>query len=205
MKMIYRLFRETTIKTVLYPAIIVVGVILAIYILAEKMFWFDFLSNTLATFVGIVVGIPTAVFLSAYQERESEWERKYKILRLVKEELLANQVQLEKWENSGDKQKDGLTLHALLKTESWRAFSDGGEIEWIKSLDLLGVISEAYYSIRSAQTLSERYFETRMLSNATSLHWAELAIFSKLENSVSDAGNVLRTTLRIIDEEIGSN
>ncbi len=202
MKSLYRLFRETAI-TVLYPVTIVIVVLLLIYVFAEKTFWFDFLSNTLATFVGIIVGIPIAIFLGEYQERRSEQERKYKILRLIKNELLVNQDQLEKWKNSGDKQKDGLTLHALLKTESWRAFSDGGEIEWIKSLELLWIISEAYYSIRSVQTLSERYFETRMLSNATSLHWAELSVFSKLENAVLNAEKVLAPTMESIEKEIG--
>ena len=205
MKMIYRFSRVPVLRTMIFPLVVVIFIVFGIYRFAESAFWFDFLSNTLATITGIIVGIPVAIFLSEYQERESELERKYKILRLVEKELSANHDKLGNWKDSGDKQKDGLTLHAVLKTESWRAFSDGGELQWIKSPDLLGIISEAYYSIRSAQTLSERYFEVRMMSTTSALNWAEATSFSKLEEAVLIAEKTLKTTIKTINEELIKN
>ena len=202
MKSMYRLWRVPIFRTVIVSIIVVLLIMLGIYMFAERTFWFDFLSNTMATIIGLVVGIPVAIFLSEYQERESELERKSKILRLIEQELLVNQVQLSGWKKSGDMQKEALTLQAMLKTELWRAFSDGGELEWIKNPILLDSISEAYFSIKSIQTLSERYFELRMLSNATAIHWVELDLFSTLEKAIDYADEVFLEVFTAIRKEI---
>lgn len=204
MRILPRLWRVST-RSVILSFTIVLILMFAIYMLTERAFWFDFLSNTLATFVGVIVGIPVAILLSELQERQSEKERKQKILQLVTKELLTNSDELKQWKSSDNRQNDGLFLHTLLKTEVWRAFSDGGELEWIKSPDLLGIISEAYFSIRATRTLSERYFEVKTMMTTGIGEWAEKTLISKIEESVFAAEKTLETALKTINEELRTN
>jgi len=70
-------------------------------------FWKNFLSNALATFIGIILGIPVALWLNRIQQKSSEASEKRKVemeatgrkkhvLQLIKEELITNKTLLEK-------------------------------------------------------------------------------------------------------------
>ena len=116
-------------------SIILLSVIATILILlcSNTEFGNDFLANLLATIIGILFGIPVAIRVSTYQERKMESEKKLKILSLIKDELTVNEGELLKWtKSSSDKRMYAVALHAYLNLESWRAFSDGGELQWIK-------------------------------------------------------------------------
>jgi hypothetical protein len=105
----------------------------------------DFASNALATFLGAIVGIPIALWLSRYQEKAVERERKSKILHLLREELRENLSILSGWEKA-DYRKKNRDIHSIgpvLKDESWKAFSDGGDLEWIKDPTLLSNLADA--------------------------------------------------------------
>ena len=194
-------YYNVTNRTILFTLAFVIVSIVLVKIMFSDLFWQDFLSNLFATFLGIIIGIPIALVLSQLQESESERERKHKILRLLWKELLSNQVQLAGWRKSGDKQKEALTLHALLRVESWRAFSDGGELEWIRDPALLDVISEAYFAIKSVQTLSERYFDIRTSSNLSNSNWAEEDLFTLLGKGVQYTEEILSETFDAIGKE----
>jgi len=40
----------------------------------DTTFWQSFLSNALATFLGVIIGIPVALWISQYRERKTEKE-----------------------------------------------------------------------------------------------------------------------------------
>jgi hypothetical protein len=40
-------------------------------------------------------------------------------------------------------------MAAYLKDEMWRAFSDGGELSWLRNLDMLGSLSDSYFNVRA--------------------------------------------------------
>jgi len=120
-------------------------------------FWQDFASNALATFIGAFIGIPIALWLNRYLEKSSELERKRKILSLLKEELLINLTQISAWNKKQNKHIQISIVGPFLRDESWKAFSDGGELEWIKNPVLLSKLARAYSYIRTLQELSERY------------------------------------------------
>jgi hypothetical protein len=109
----------------------------------------NFLANWWATFLGVIIGIPIVLWTTKYQEVIVEKERKGKILRLLNEELLVNLGQLSGWQKSDIKNFEALTLGGMLKDDTWKAFSDGGELEWIKDPGLLSDLSWAYGSIRA--------------------------------------------------------
>jgi len=122
-------------------------------------FWQDFVSNAFATFLGAIVGIPIALWLSRYQEKAIEKERKSKIKQLLREELLENLSILSGWEKA-DYRKKNRDIHSIgpvLKDESWKAFSDGGDLEWIKDPTLLSNLADAYYHVRIIRQISDRY------------------------------------------------
>ncbi len=57
--------------------------------------------------------------------------------------------------------------YAEMRSELWKAFSDGGEIEWIKDVDLLGEIATAYSLIRLVKEWAE-YESSYALTTRTS-------------------------------------
>jgi hypothetical protein len=122
-------------------------------------FAMDFLANWLATLLGVAIGIPVILLTNQYLEKSSERDRKRKILTLLKDELGRNYSELTLWcgETAKDKKKETAKIPAFLRVECWKAFSEGGEIEWIKDPDLMYIIAEAYYWIRAVMYLSEKH------------------------------------------------
>lgn len=150
----------------------------------ESAFRDGFLGNLLATIIGVIAGIPIALWVSRLQQDEQEkieieikkreeTERTIKVLSLVKKELEYNLDQLRK-------QKQGLSNHKEKflpidgqKDELWNAFSDGGELQWIKDLQLLDKISMAYYDIRRVIHLEKMLLEAKRPQN----YIADLVIY----------------------------
>ncbi len=150
-------------------------------------FWQSFISNAFATFIGAGLGVLGALWLGKHQEESSEKERKKKILDLLFNELLINLSQLSGFQKSQTKHRDALTLSALLRNESWRAFSDGGELEWIKDPKLLDNLSDAYYAIRSVMNLSDKYCQVSMLDTNPMSFWTSSNLSSTIEYGVQFA------------------
>jgi len=50
------------------------------------------------------------------------------------------------------------------KNDLWRSFTEGGEIEWIKDVELLHFIADAYYRIRGLIYFEDLYFQNRFFS-----------------------------------------
>ena len=120
-------------------------------------FWKDFSSNALSTFIGILIGIPVALWISSHQNKAEEKERKKKILRLLQHELLMNFGKLSRWDKDDNKIIVASGLLIFLKVEYWKAFSDGGELQWIKDPILLSEIAEAYNFIRMISDTANKY------------------------------------------------
>ncbi|MBI5839507.1 MAG: hypothetical protein HZB19_05340 [Chloroflexi bacterium] len=150
-------------------------------------FWQSFVSNALATFIGAGLGVLGALWVSNYQERKSEEERKKKILKQLFNELVLNLTHLSGFQKSQTRYKEALVLSALLRNESWKAFSDGGELEWIKDPSLLYNISEAYYAIRSVMSLSDKYCQVSMLETNPMSFWTSSNLASTIEYGVQYA------------------
>lgn len=120
----------------------------------------DFGANWLATFLGLMMGIPLALWLSNYQEKSTEKEKKYKILASLKDELSYSVHELGRMLDDQVLKRESGVLSSLLRNELWRAYSDGGELQWIKDVDLLAQIADSYYCIRAIMDLSDRYYDS---------------------------------------------
>jgi hypothetical protein len=92
-------------------------------------------------------------------------ERKTKILKLVKGELEDN---LQKLRERGNGEVRQLVFVKRFKNELWKAFPDGGELRWIRDLQLLDALATAYHFIAGLVFLEDKYAE--YLINPTAEH-----------------------------------
>lgn len=143
----------------LVPIILVIVAPLAIYLLLGAQTWQDFLPNFLATMLGAIIGIPIAIGISNQQETKREQAQKEKIIPILKEELFVNLGHLSSWQKSNSQKLETVYSSIFLEDSAWSAFSDSGELEFIKDVEVLKKISHAYNTVRTVKELSERYME----------------------------------------------
>ena len=126
----------------------------------------DFWADLFATFIGVIIGIPIALYIYAFQEmsrREhekiEEEKRKEKILSAIKNELEFNKDLLTKAkEVEIEEEGKGLNL-VMANVETWKAFSEGGEIQWIKDPKLVNRLANVYYSLKYFNYENEKNFD----------------------------------------------
>ncbi|MBC8552418.1 MAG: hypothetical protein ISR58_13170 [Anaerolineales bacterium] len=166
----------------------------------DAKFWGDFLANLLATVVGLIVGIPIAIALSNYQEHEVEQERKEKIISLLSQELFVSYNQLVAYKNNTDKEAVLIILSGFLSDESWRAFSDGGELEWVKDPQLLSDLSWAYGSIQTLKYVLEKHYSytlhVRIKIPATEKYLRDMTE-KGIDNAIRDITEALKAMMGV--------
>jgi hypothetical protein len=126
-----------------------------------QAFWDGAVGNLLATLLGIIAGVPTALEIERHrinrEEREritDERKRALQVTFLIKDELIDNLYNLVQ------RQSDVTSLPLKpLKNDIWRALSDSNEIRWINDLSLLGSIASAYYYINLVSSIEDRCYQ----------------------------------------------
>jgi hypothetical protein len=160
----------------------------------------DFGANWLATFLGVAIGVPLALWVNRYQEKITEGERKRKILSLLTTELLMNFGTLTGWNKENNIMVRSTNLIVFLESGFWDAFSDGGELQWIKDPVLLSKIAEAYNFIRMILELSNRYFEILKVPHFDQGKTAIKHTLYLLEKGVPNAMAEISTALKAIED-----
>jgi hypothetical protein len=154
---------KTAFKSILQPFLIPIIVVIAatftVYLLLGADVWENFLPNFLATMLGAIVGIPIAFGINNQQEAKKEELQKEKIIPILREELMVNLTHLSSWQKSNTQKLESVYTSIFLEDSAWSAFSDSGELAFIKDVDLLMKISHAYSTVRTVKELSERYME----------------------------------------------
>jgi hypothetical protein len=167
--------------------------------LPQSAFRDAFLGNWLATIVGVIAGIPIALWLSRMQQSEQDKEearkhddealaRKRKIIRLVKKELVYN---LNILQSQTEQMFITQLVINLAKDETWNSFSDGGELQWINDLALLDLCSSAYHQIRAAILLQERLLIYQMEQKGNGIDYARKAMQALYLNACDDIGKAI--------------
>ncbi len=120
----------------------------------------QFVSDLLATVVGAGLAIWSAIWLERRSLRGEETRqskdrrnKSQKVLTLISYELNENLTALKIIDDNIS------STFRSLRTESWKAFSDGGELQSIDNPDLLATISTAYATIRQFSALYDKYFD----------------------------------------------
>ena len=161
----------------------------------------DFTSNWLATFMGVVIGVPLAMWANTHQEKVIESERKKKILTLLYTELKFNLAELRAWySDQGQIISTSGYFLAFLKDELWNAFSDGGEIQWIKDLSLLDRLSNAYFRVNTIRRITEWVVTIGPASKAINneSNWFEY-LLSNIEDTIDNIQEALKLIENTVD------
>jgi hypothetical protein len=148
----------------------VIPIIFFLFHLSNPVFTENAMGNWFATMIGALIGILIALEINRVQQErqekkeskdreKDEMEHKIKILGLVKSELVYNHSALLQRQPNNEKGIHRQVFVNRLKDELWNAFSDGGELQWLKDVQLLDILSTAYYYIRITVFLEDKYFD----------------------------------------------
>jgi hypothetical protein len=130
-------------------------------------FWQSYLSNALATMAGILVGVPITLWVTSRQESAAAIEKRTKIFESLGEELKGNNDLIYDWLNSGKDNWKLTTIGVKMGDEIWNAFSDGGELQWIKEPWPLRDLANAYGDIKRIKYLSDKYLNFNSMDSST--------------------------------------
>src|SRR6266850_6155528 len=115
------------------------------YQMFDTSSWSNALSNFIATAGGIIVGLPVAMWPARTRQKRMEKEREdekkkrsIKILVLLESELNDNCEYMDRFH------RDVASNFYPVCVESWKAFSDGGELQWLDDPELTHQLSMAY-------------------------------------------------------------
>ena len=121
----------------------------------------NFLANLLATLIGIAVGLPFALWLDRIARIRNEKDKKNEESARGKKILSLLLVELDDCIDSMNKFHEDMSEYFYpVRTESWRAFSDGGELQWINDPELVDNLSIAYSKINNYEFVLEKYYDT---------------------------------------------
>ncbi len=168
-------------------------------------FWSQFWPQLIATLIGVGIGIPAGIWLNHLIERREEKRRKKRILNSLNSELDYNLSQLIIWDKRESGDFEAGSLGVKLRNETWRAFSEGGELEWIKSTKILWFLSDAYRLIRKVQEFSERHYNLTNFGQTGESARGVSNYYKLLKDSVRDGKHTIKTTIMIIKKEIGES
>ena len=151
----------------------------------DVAFWQAFVSNLFSTIIGVVLGIPAALYLNSVIERAYEKEKKKRILLLIWVELGGVLFELSKWRLSSKNFEDIVSLKLSISSETWRAFSDGGELQWIKDPSLLARLADIYSLLNQIEFLTDKYINLTPQPNRSLL--ADDVLRRNIENKTEEA------------------
>ncbi len=163
-------------------------------------------SSLLSTMLALIFGIPTALFISTREQQSQERQRerleakreseqKEKILSLIKKELETNLNSLKELRTLDKYNHEGWRK-LRLRDEFWKAFSDGGELHWIRDIELLSIIAGAYYHIKPLIILQDSL--TR--SNAEGVGGEPFRYMNFITSASYDAEPGIESALKRISE-----
>lgn len=169
----------------------------------DSRFLIDFTSNWLATLLGVIIGVPVALWVSRYQEKKTEEEKKRKILELLREEINVNWQIIKVWFKKPIT-GEVFTLSLDIKVELWKSFSDGGELEWIKDTELYTDLSDAYYITLKIKNSADKYFQSTLNYSTTQGRIYGKHLESLIADEVEDASDIFGRVFRTIGSHLKS-
>jgi hypothetical protein len=156
-------------------------------------FWQNFVSNGLATLLGVIVGIPVALWIGRIEEELSGKERKTIILKSLYDELGYCEIELDRMVSYETIRVESGVLRSVLRNEIWHAYSDGGELEWIKDVSLIAQIA-----IRSVGDLADRYYDSVQYATEESSVLRINMVFKTLREAIDYSKKSVKKTMGVI-------
>jgi hypothetical protein len=126
----------------------------------QFQYWDGAVGNLVATLLGIIAGVPVALHLErrraaneAKEKRREEIRIKKEMLTLLREELLDNSDRLQKRAAI-----DFIPIEPL-KTSSWVALRESGDLKYISEPSLISCIANSYRFLAIVQDKEEHFMQ----------------------------------------------
>lgn len=165
----------------------------------DRDFWQGFVSNGMATLLGVALGIPIGLFLDKLSQHARKKERRKNeryLLENIKEELgWALKRAAQRNSTLGDFGRD------KFKNNFWTAACNGGLISNINALNLLNEIASAYFAIEIVMEIEREGFKLVISSNPKDTEAAK-NLLPQLRNYLVRLEGNARRALSEIDERI---
>lgn len=149
-----------------------------------------------ATFLAVGLGIPAGLYLEGVIEKRTEKETKNKVLILIKKELEQNIDWFDKWKDDPG-EVGTLFLLSFVRDDSWKAISDGGDLQMIKDPRLIGIFSNAYAGVHGVMRISELHTHI-VISQYKDIDKLHTYYMENLHYSVDFARDFTKEALQVI-------
>jgi hypothetical protein len=129
------------------PALMAAGAIAYSFIRRHNIqYWDGAVSNWLATLLGIITGVPVALFLERRRADSEARNKKAEALRARNDVLrLISRELTDAIQRLSIRLGDGTSVPIdPMKTSAWNALRDSGNLVHISEPELLGTIADAY-------------------------------------------------------------
>ena len=147
---------------------------------------------------GAMIGIPIAFWINRQVQASEEKVQRGRIIPALREELFVNLGHLSSWQKSGLQKLETVYLGIFLEDSSWKAFSNSGQLSFIKDAKMLGDISLAYEGIRILRELSERYIDLVKLPDQKERDFLQAPIAILISKGIDDALDYLETAIKAL-------
>ena len=165
----------------------------------------SFLSNLFATIIGIGFGLPIALWLDRIIRSRNEKGKTKESLERVKKILILLQSELNENHDSINKfHEDVSNYYYPVRIESWNAFSDGGELQWLNDPDLLAVLSSTYATINHFHFIFEKYVQGSLFPSSVGSPELKKRIFNIVVKQQDIAKKQISICLEIISKKLVS-
>jgi hypothetical protein len=169
----------------------------------DQSFCSNFLANLLATVIGIGVGLPIALWIDRIARSRNEKEKTKEAIDRVKKILTVLQAELSENNDSIGKFHESLANQIyLVRIESWKAFSDGGELQWLNDPDLLGVLSSTYATINNYQLVLDKYIQVSLFPLAVGIPQLKTNIFNRVIDHREAAQKQIAKCLELVRQKL---
>ena len=166
-------------------------------------FWSNSLANLIATIIGIGIGLPIAFWIDRVARRRNDadktkeaHQRGLKILTLLKFELEGNLTSVDEFH------EDLSNYYHPVACQSWLAFSDGGELQWINDPQIVYELSTVYSQINDYRFLLEKYFDAYFFPGSMGNPNMKKPLLQNLLNCREIAIPMIKVTIKLLAEKI---
>jgi hypothetical protein len=143
-----------------------------------------------ATFLGVGLGIPAGLYLEGRIEKRTGKVRKAKILSAIREELEINVSYLTNYKAHLEG-RETRTL-TTIRNETWIAFREGGELEWIRDPTLLNQLASVYFFINLVNHMSEKVYEMVLRFNMEKAEGQLIYLIETIDDLLEEIDKLLK-------------
>jgi hypothetical protein len=176
----------------------------------KSSYWQSVVAGVMSTVIGVILGLPTAIWLHNKAEAETrqtnsaesarvERENRLRVLATVTEELTAA-APIVRSLASGE-----AIRHVHVNVARWTAIGSGGDLIWIGASDTTASLALAYEEIGTVNMIAAQWLTSA--TNAVAggaAHEVRVNLEQLLQAQASDALPLLETAIEAVQRDVAS-